>query len=66
MNTERALPQRGRQNVHWTVVLCLLAAVAAFYLWRDHQSHVLQALPYALLLACPAMHLLMHRKHRHH
>ena len=44
-----------------------LALVAAFYALRKHWGHALGALPYLLLLACPLMHLLMHRGHgRHH
>jgi hypothetical protein len=41
---------------------CLgFAGLAAFYLLTEHLQHTLGALPYALLLACPALHLLGHR-----
>jgi Flp pilus assembly protein TadB len=42
------------------------ALVAAFYVLREHWGHMLGALPYLLLLACPLMHLLMphHRQQR--
>jgi hypothetical protein len=40
-------------------------AVAAFFLWSEHRAHVFGALPYLLLLACPLMHLFMHRGHGH-
>lgn len=40
-------------------------AVAAFFLWAEHRAHLLGALPYLLLLACPLMHL-FHHGHRHH
>jgi hypothetical protein len=40
-------------------------AAAGFYLWTEHQAHVLGALPYLILAACPLMHLL-HRGHDHH
>ena len=39
------------------------ALVGAFYVLREHTGHALGALPYLLLLACPLMHLLMHRGH---
>uniref|UniRef100_UPI0038B65B35 DUF2933 domain-containing protein n=1 Tax=Sabulicella rubraurantiaca TaxID=2811429 RepID=UPI0038B65B35 len=39
--------------------------VAAFYVVREHWGHVLGALPYLLLLACPLMHLFMHGGHGH-
>lgn len=32
-------------------------AVALFLLWQEHRAHLLGALPYLLLLACPLMHL---------
>lgn len=39
-------------------------AVAAFFLLTEHTAHVMGALPYLLLAACPLMHLFMH--HGHH
>jgi hypothetical protein len=44
-------------------VLLGFLAIAAFFLIAEHQAHVLGALPYVLLLLCPALHLLMHRGH---
>ena len=54
----------------FTWVLCGFAAIAAFYLFLEHRAHALGFLPYALLLACPLMHLFMHgghggQSHRH-
>jgi hypothetical protein len=46
-------------------VLLGFLAIAAFYLLTEHTAHVMGALPYLLLLACPAMHLLHHRHHDH-
>jgi hypothetical protein len=45
---------------------CLFLAVAIFFLWEEHRAHILGALPYVLLLACPLIHLLMHRGHGDH
>jgi len=42
---------------------CLLLAIAAFFLWTEHRAHLLGILPYLLLLACPFIHLFMHRGH---
>jgi hypothetical protein len=39
------------------------ALVGAFYVMREHWGHALGALPYVLILACPLMHLFMHRGH---
>ena len=47
------------------LLACLaVAAVGGWLLW-SHTGHVLWALPYLLLLACPLMHL-MHRGHAGH
>ena len=33
---------------------------------REHWGHALGTLPYLLILACPLMHLFMHRGHHQH
>ena len=40
--------------------------VVGFYVLREHYAHAVGALPYLLLLACPLMHLFMHRGHGGH
>lgn len=43
------------------------AAVGAYFLLTEHRAHVIEYLPYLLLLACPFMHLFhRHGEHRHH
>jgi len=46
----------------WPVLL-LFAAIALFFLWEEHQAHLLVALPYLIVLLCPLLHLFMHRGH---
>jgi hypothetical protein len=46
-------------------VASLLATIALFLLWPAHQNHLLAALPYLFLLACPLLHLFLHRGHAH-
>lgn len=44
-------------------------AVAGYFLWTEHEVHVKAVVPYLpwlLLLACPLMHLFMHRGHGSH
>ena len=53
--------QRRRGN--W--VFLGFAAIALFFLWTEHRAHLLGALPYLLVLACPLMHL-FHHGHGHH
>ncbi len=52
---------RSRLGLGWLV----LAGVAGWLLWAEHRAHLLGALPYLLLLACPLMHVFMHRGHGH-
>ena len=40
-------------------------AVTAFFLLTEHTAHVMGALPYLLLAACPLMHFFMHHGHHH-
>ena len=46
---------------NWVFIVFL--AIAAFFLFSEHRAHLLGALPFLLLLACPLMHLFMHRGH---
>jgi hypothetical protein len=39
------------------LTLLVTVAVGAFYLLTEHTAHLLGALPYLLLLACPLMHM---------
>jgi len=54
-----------REHPGYWVALCGFLSLAAVYLWLEHRAHLLGALPYVLLLACPLMHLFMHRGHGH-
>ena len=49
---------------HW--VLCGFIVVAGFFLITEHRAHLYGFLPYAFLLACPLMHMFMHRGHGGH
>ncbi len=62
---DRHDPDRHPHRGKWALFGFLL--VAAYFLFTEHQAHVLGALPYLLLLACPLMHLFHHRGgHGHH
>ena len=48
------------------IVTCIFLGIAAILLIFEHRVHALEAmpyLPYLLILACPLMHLFMHRGH---
>ena len=48
------------------VAFLIIAAVAAYFLLKEHTAHVAGYLPFLLLAACPLMHLFMHHGHGHH
>jgi hypothetical protein len=48
------------------LALAVVVAVGGFYLVTEHTAHLFGALPYLILLACPLMHVFMHRGHGHH
>ena len=50
----------------WTLALCAFLLVIGALMFTEHRAHVLGALPYLLLLACPLFHLLFHRGHGGH
>jgi hypothetical protein len=50
----------------WGVGLIVFGAIAAYFLWTEHQAHLLGALPFLLVLACPLMHVFMHHGHGGH
>ena len=62
MNTEN---QRKQPRLHSRPRLVLLgfAGVAAFFLLSEHRAHLIGWLPWLILLACPLMHVFMHRGH---
>jgi len=40
--------------------------IGLFFLLSEHRAHLFGVLPYLLILACPLMHLFMHRGHGGH
>jgi len=44
-------------SVRTTLALLAFLAIAGFLLLTEHRAHVLGALPFLLLLACPLIHL---------
>ncbi len=42
------------------------AVLAIAVLWEEHKLHIMGALPYLILAACPLMHLLHHGHGGHH
>lgn len=57
----QAVPSRRR----WWIGFGAFALLAAVLLWEEHQVHLLGALPWLILLACPLLHVFMHGGHGH-
>jgi hypothetical protein len=53
--------RRPSPTANW--VLIGFIAIAAYFLLTEHRAHLLGALPYLLLLACPLLHLFHHGGH---
>ena len=47
----------------YAIGLVVFGAVGAYFLLTEHRAHFFGALPFLLLLACPLMHVFMHRGH---
>lgn len=62
-NHEQCAHKNGHGLLHKAAIACLV--VLGVLLVTDHWNHVVSALPYLLLLACPLMHLFMHGSHHH-
>ena len=60
----------GINGNYWTsrafMVFLGFAVMALVLLWSEHRAHILGILPYLFILACPLMHIFMHRGHGHH
>lgn len=61
--------QHHAKKPFWKTPLGVGAALAAIaasaYLYVTHRDHVIAALPFLFLAACPLMHVFMHRGHGH-
>lgn len=53
---------RGRTGIAFLVV----GVVVATYLLFEHTAHVIQWLPFGILLLCPLMHIFIHGGHGKH
>ncbi len=64
-STPSTPPQRS--SLRW--VFFAFLAIAAYFLWTEHRAHLLGGLgwlPYLIILACPLLHVFMHRGHGSH
>lgn len=57
---------RLRRRAWFSLGLWAAIALVGYVVIIEHRNHVLDFLPYVLLLVCPLMHLFMHGRHGHH
>lgn len=50
----------------YSVAMLIIGSFGLYFLMTRHFAHVVDALPYLLLLACPLMHVFMHHGHGGH
>ena len=60
--TEDAGGARRLKTVSWWV-FAAFAAIAAYFLLKEHRAHLYGNLPYLLLAACPLLHFFHHGGH---
>ena len=48
------------------ITLAIFAVIALVLLWGEHKVHLLGALPWLILLACPFIQMFMHGGHGSH
>lgn len=53
-------------TTRYAIGFVVIGGVAAYFLLTEHLAHVVGALPYLFLLACPLMHVFMHGGHGGH
>lgn len=56
----------GFWRSRYAIGMLVFGAIAGYFLWTEHRAHLQQWWPYALLLACPLMHIFMHKGHGGH
>ena len=62
MNEKTGSWWRNRSNL----ALVAFLGIGGYFLWTEHQAHVIAALPWVLILGCLVMHLFMHGVHGGH
>lgn len=70
MNDNHYPSQAPRPPRFWAtryaIGFLVLGGIATYFLFSEHRAHFAGALPFALLLACPLLHVFMHRGHSGH
>ena len=66
MSIENGERSRGSNAFQLKWAIAGVGLAAAYLIARDHWTHVVDYLPYLLIIACPLMHLFMRHGHGGH
>jgi len=66
MNHDQSSSSQSYWRSKSGLAVCAFLGLAGLILILEHRAHVLEWLPYLLLLACPLIHIFMHRGHGGH
>jgi hypothetical protein len=66
MNTGRNYRVSQMLRSRTGLIFLAFLGIVTFFLVTEHTAHFFGILPYALLLLCPLLHLLMHGEHGGH
>ncbi len=66
MTQETQPPPAAWYRTRGGQTLLVLLGVAGIYFLTEHWAHAVPYLPWLILLACPLMHVFMHRGHGGH
>ncbi len=57
---------RSRWRTRSNIAFVIFLVIGGYFLWTEHRAHVIEFLPWVLLLACLGMHMFMHGGHGSH
>ena len=66
MTTKNNLSDFLRTLSSTHVAFIALIAAGGYFLWTEHQAHLLAVLPFGIFLLCPLMHIFRHGRHGDH
>ena len=65
-NSQHHAEPKNFWGSRYSIGLIVLGAIAVYFLVTEHRAHFLGSLPFLLVLACPLIHVFMHRGHGGH
>ena len=60
---EKIGPEKKQRRVYTVAAVGVLTGFIISLLWADHKAHIMEYLPYLIILLCPILHLFSHNRH---